>query len=203
MNLPRPSILLPAIMLAALGCGSNPSGTYQLISFDDQELPYGFEFFSDTLKVLLTGAVEDHHLAEILDADLESHHEEALEVPHAVTTIGDAMPGFGIVAAVLGVIITMGKIGGSPEVIGKSVAAALVGTFVGILLAYGVFQPIGAALESRVQDEASYLACVRTALLSFARGDPPMTSVEFARRHIPPHDRPGFQELEDLVKGRS
>ncbi|MDH3222809.1 MAG: flagellar motor stator protein MotA, partial [Gemmatimonadota bacterium] len=99
---------------------------------------HGVELLCDTMKVLLTGAVEDHHLAEILDADLESHEDEALEVPHAVTTVGDAMPGFGIVAAVLGVIITMGKIGGSPEVIGKSVAAALVGTFVGILLAYGV-----------------------------------------------------------------
>lgn len=163
----------------------------------------GVDLLCDTLKVLLTGAVEDHHLAEILDADLDSHHEEAMEVPHAVTTVGDAMPGFGIVAAVLGVIITMGKIGGAPEVIGKSVAAALVGTFVGILLAYGVFQPIGQAMETRVQAEAAYLASVRTALLSFARGDSPMTSVEFARRHIPPHDRPSFKELEDLVKKRA
>lgn len=157
----------------------------------------------DTMKVLLTGAVEDHHLSEILDADLDCHHEEAMEVPHAVTTVGDAMPGFGIVAAVLGVIITMGKIGGSPEVIGKSVAAALVGTFVGILLAYGVFQPIGNAMEGRVHSESAYLACIRTALLSFSRGDSPMTSVEFARRNIPPHDRPSFKELEDLVKKRN
>ncbi|MGI9626499.1 MAG: flagellar motor stator protein MotA [Longimicrobiales bacterium] len=164
---------------------------------------HGVALLCDTMKVLLTGAVEDHHLSEILDVDLESHYEEAMEIPHAVTTVGDAMPGFGIVAAVLGVIITMGKIGGSPEVIGKSVAAALVGTFVGILLAYGVFQPIGQALEARVNDETSYLGCIRTALLSFARGDSPMTSVEFARRNIPPHDRPSFQELEDLVKKRT
>ena len=154
----------------------------------------------DTLKVLLTGAVEDHHLSEILDADLEAHHEEAMEIPHAVQTVGDAMPGFGIVAAVLGVIITMGKIGGSPEVIGKSVAAALVGTFVGILLAYGVFQPIAKAMENRVHGETAFLSCIRTALLSFARGDPPLTSVEFARRNIGPHLRPSFQELEDMVK---
>ena len=164
---------------------------------------HGVELLCDTMKVLLTGAVEDHHLAEILDADLESHEDEALEIPHAVTTVGDAMPGFGIVAAVLGVIITMGKIGGSPEVIGKSVAAALVGTFVGILLAYGVFQPIGNAMQNRVHGETAYLSCIRTALLSFARGDSPMTSVEFARRHIPPHDRPSFKELEDLVKKRA
>lgn len=164
---------------------------------------HGVALLCDTMKVLLTGAVEDHHLSEILDADLESHHEEAMEIPHAVTTVGDAMPGFGIVAAVLGVIITMGKIGGSPEVIGKSVAAALVGTFLGILLAYGVFQPIGNAIETRVSAEGAYLACIRTALLSFSRGDSPMTSVEFARRNIPPHDRPSFSELEDLVKKRS
>ena len=164
---------------------------------------HGVEMMCDTIKILLTGAVEDHHLAEILDADLDSHEEEALEIPHAVTTVGDAMPGFGIVAAVLGVIITMGKIGGSPEVIGKSVAAALVGTFVGILLAYGVFQPIGNAMQTRVHGETAYLSCIRTALLSFARGDSPMSSVEFARRNIPPHDRPSFRELEELVKRRA
>jgi len=84
-------------------------------------------FLADTMKVLLTGAVEDHHLSEILEMDLEQHHHEAMEVPHALQTVGDAMPGFGIVAAVLGVIITMGKIGGSPEAVGKSVAAALWG----------------------------------------------------------------------------
>jgi chemotaxis protein MotA len=163
---------------------------------------HGVALLCDTLKVLLTGAVEDHHLAEILDADLDAHHEEALEIPHAVTVVGDAMPGFGIVAAVLGIIITMGKIGGSPEAIGQAVAAALVGTFLGILLAYGVFAPIASALIVRVNAEAAYMACIRTALLSFARGDPPMTSVEFARRHISPHQRLSFKELEDTVKNR-
>lgn len=157
-------------------------------------------FLSDTMKVLLTGAVEDHHLSEILEMDLEQHHHEAMEVPHALQTVGDAMPGFGIVAAVLGVIITMGKIGGSPEAVGKSVAAALVGTFVGILLAYGVFGPVAQAITTRLAAEERYMAVIRTALLSFARGDPPITSVEFARRNIDPELRPTFAELEEITR---
>jgi chemotaxis protein MotA len=136
--------------------------------------------------VLLTGAVEDHNLAEILDIDLDQQHEANMHVPHAITTVGDAMPGFGIVAAVLGVIITMGSIGGAASEIGEKVAAALVGTFIGILLAYGIIGPIATAIQARVKAEHAYMCCIRTALLSFARGDAPMTAVEFARRNIDP-----------------
>ena len=160
-------------------------------------------FLSDTMKVLLTGAVEDHHLSEILDLDLDRYHEEAMVVPNAIARVGDAMPGFGIVAAVLGVIITMGHIGGSPAEIGQSIAAALVGTFLGVLLAYGVLGPLAQAIETRIRGEQAYLACVRTALLSFSRGDPPITSVEFARRNIEPEDRPSFAELERLTRKRA
>lgn len=160
-------------------------------------------FLSDTMKVLLTGAVEDHHLSEILELDLDQYHEEAMLVPNAVSRLADAMPGFGIVAAVLGVIITMAHIGGSPAEIGQSIAAALVGTFLGILLSYGVLGPLAQTLEARVRGEQAYLACVRTALLSFARGDPPITSVEFARRNIEPEDRPSFSEVEELTRRRS
>lgn len=163
---------------------------------------HAVSFLSDTMKVLLTGTVEDHHLAEILDLDLDQHHHEAMEVPTALTGMGDAMPGFGIVAAVLGVIITMGKIGGSPEAIGESVAAALVGTFLGILLAYGVIGPMANAIKNRVSAEERYMGTIRTALLSFARGDPPITSVEFARRNIEPEARPSFSELEELTRKR-
>ena len=157
-------------------------------------------FLSDTMKVLLTGAVDDHHLSEILDLDLEQHHHEASQIPAALNKVADALPGFGIVAAVLGVIITMGKIGGSPEEVGMSVAAALVGTFLGVLLAYGIVGPLAQAIAGRVKAEEAYMACIRTALLSFARGDPPITSVEFARRNIEPEDRPSFSELEDLTR---
>ena len=160
-------------------------------------------FLADTLKVLLTGAVEDHHLSEILDLDLEQQHEQAMAVPHALNKVSDAMPGFGIVAAVLGVIITMGSVGGAPEVVGEKVAAALVGTFLGILLSYGIIGPMASAIESRIRSEHAYMACIRTALLSFARGDSPMTSVEFARRNIEPHDRPSFSDLEAMTKRKA
>ncbi len=163
---------------------------------------HAVSFLSDTMKVMLTGAVDDHHLSEILDLDLEKHHHDAAAVPGALYKVGDGMPGFGIVAAVLGVIITMGKIGGSAEDVGKSVAAALVGTFVGVLLAYGVVNPIAQAVEARVDAEDAYMKCIRTAILSFARGDPPITSVEFARRNIAPAERPSFAELENLTRNR-
>jgi chemotaxis protein MotA len=160
-------------------------------------------FLCDTLKVLLTGAVEDHHLAEILDLDLERLHEEEHQVPTAITTVGDAMPGFGIVAAVLGVVITMGSIGGAASEIGNKVAAALVGTFLGILLSYGMIGPFAKAIEARQRAEGGYMSCIRTALLSFARGDAPMTCVEFARRSIEPADRPSFADLEGLTRRKA
>ena len=154
----------------------------------------------DTLKVLLTGTVEDHHLAEILDLDLERQHAEAHAVPQALSKIADALPGFGIVAAVLGVVITMGSIGGTATEIGEKVAAALVGTFLGILLSYGLVNPLANALEARLRAEHDYMSCIRTALLAFARGDAPLTCVEFARRNIEPVERPTFAELEALMR---
>ena len=118
-------------------------------------------FLTDTLKVLLTGAVEDHHLAEILDLDLDQQHEEAMAVPAALVRVGDAMPGFGIVAAVLGVVITMGAIGGPATEIGEKVGAALVGTFLGILLSYGVVSPLADAHRERLRAEHAYMACIK------------------------------------------
>jgi len=160
-------------------------------------------FLCDTLKVLLTGAVEDHNLAEILDLDLERQHEEEHNVVNAVNKVGDAMPGFGIVAAVLGVVITMGSIGGAASVIGEKVAAALVGTFLGVLLAYGLINPLAGALEARARSEGAYMQAIRTALLAFARGDSPITCVEFARRGLEPSDRPTFGDLEDLTRKKA
>lgn len=156
----------------------------------------------DTLKVLLTGAVENHHLADVLDMDIEQHHHEAQAVPAALTKVADALPGFGIVAAVLGVIITMGSIGGSASLVGQKVAAALVGTFLGILLSYGVVGPIAQAIEGRVASGHAYMLTIRTALLAFARGDAPMSAVEFARRSIEPLERPSFARLEGLLRGK-
>ncbi len=160
-------------------------------------------FFCDTMKVILTGAVGPHDLSEMMEIDLEIAHNEASIPADAMQTVGDAMPGFGIVAAVLGVIITMGKIGGEASEIGHSVAAALVGTFLGILLAYGVFAPLSRAMQLRLKSESQYLNCIRFALFSFARGESPITCVEFARRNIEPAVRPGFAEMEKAVKEKA
>lgn len=161
------------------------------------------QFFCDTMKVILTGAVGPHDLNEMMEIDLEIAHDEASIPADALQTVGDAMPGFGIVAAVLGVIITMGKIGGEASAIGESVAAALVGTFLGILFAYGIFAPLSRAMTLRLKSEGQYLACIRFALFSFARGESPITCVEFARRNIEPSVRPGFAEMEAGVKGKA
>jgi chemotaxis protein MotA len=161
---------------------------------------HAVEMLCDTLKVLLTGTIENHLLSEILDLDLEQQHHEAMAAPTAITKMSDALPGFGIVAAVLGVIVTMGSIGGAASEVGEKVAAALVGTFLGILLSYGVCTPIAQAMEARITSEHAYLLVVRTALLAFARGDAPLSAVEFARRNIEPHERPSFAELETLTR---
>lgn len=162
---------------------------------------HAMEFLCDTVKIILTGAVGHYELADLMEVDLETHKEEAMKPAHMFSKIGDAMPGFGIVAAVLGVVITMQAINGPPEQIGQKVAAALVGTFLGVLLAYGVFQPLAQAVEGRVQAQEEFMSCIRHALLSFARGESPITCVEFARRQIPPAYRPGFREMEETVKG--
>ena len=161
------------------------------------------DFFCDTLKVILSGSVGPHDLSEMMELDLEVAHHQALLPSQAMQTTSDAMPGFGIVAAVLGVIITMGKIGGEAAAIGESVAAALVGTFMGILIAYGILSPISKAMELRLGAEGMYMNCIRHALFSFARGEAPITCVEFARRNIEPGVRPGFTEMENAVKEKA
>ncbi len=160
-------------------------------------------FFCDTMKVILTGSVGPHDLSEMMELDLDICHAEAGAPAQAIQTVGDAMPGFGIVAAVLGVIVTMGKIGGEAAAIGESVAAALVGTFMGILMAYGIFAPLSRAMGIRLASEGQYLNCIRYALFSFARGESPITCVEFARRNIEPSVRPGFAEMEKSVKDKA
>jgi chemotaxis protein MotA len=162
---------------------------------------HAVEFMADTLKVIITGTVQPYDLAEMMDVDLETHHAEAAKIPATLASTGDAMPGFGIVAAVLGVVITMGSIGGKPEEIGHHVAAALVGTFIGILLAYGFFAPMAAGVTAQLASEAQYMNCIKAGLLSFARGDAPLTAVEFSRRNIEPSFRCSFGDLEKALKG--
>ena len=158
------------------------------------------EFMCDTIKVIIIGGVPEHHIAELTDVSMDAHEEEAHHAPATLNKIADALPGMGIVAAVLGIIITMQHIDGEPAAIGQSVAAALVGTFLGILLAYGVVGPLASNMEF-VSHETHYkLNAVRGAVLAYARGLHPLLCVEFGRRTLPSHLRPTFTELESSCR---
>jgi chemotaxis protein MotA len=162
---------------------------------------HAIDLFADTMKLIIMGGVKLYDLSDMMDIDLATQHEEAMKISGIFTTLADAMPGFGIVAAVLGVVITMQSIGGPAALVGEKVAAALVGTFLGILLAYGVFAPIAKSLEIVVTCEGQYMSCIKNAVIAFARGDNPLVCVEFARRSIEPELRPSFKELEDACRG--
>src|SRR5215468_11151602 len=135
-----------------------------------------------------------------MDKDLETMHAEEHAAPAALGNLSDSLPGLGIVAAVLGVVITMGQIDQPPEVIGHSVAAALVGTFLGILLCYGFVGPMSRNLEQMIAGEGRYLGVIKASLVALARGLSPLVVVEYARRAIIPEDRPSFQTVEKMLK---
>jgi chemotaxis protein MotA len=160
-------------------------------------------FVCDTLRTAVAGVVAPHDLDAMLENDIEIHHHEALAPSKALSVVSDALPGLGIVAAVLGVVNTMGSLGGPPEEIGKKVAAALVGTFLGILLSYGVVSPIAANLEKTVDAEGQFYQTLRAGLMAFAKGMAPMIAVEIARRAIPHELRPTFKNMEIACKGGS
>jgi chemotaxis protein MotA len=159
------------------------------------------DFICDTLRMAMTGTVSHFDLDQMIELDLEVHHKEVSAPVTALTTVADALPGLGIVAAVLGVVITMGSLGGPPAEIGHKVAAALVGTFLGILLCYGFLSPMAAAMNRGNESESQYYHCLRTGLIAFVRGAPPMLAVEFSRRSIPALVRPSFTEMEAACKG--
>jgi len=161
---------------------------------------HGVEFLCDTLKVVLSGGVPAHDLEELMDIDLEALHKEESHTPSAVTTLSDAFPGLGIVAAVLGVVITMQSINQGAEAVGHHVAAALVGTFLGVLLAYGLVGPVAKNMELIVEKEHRYLEVIKAALLSFAKGAPASVAIEYGRRAIEPELRPSFSETEEAIK---
>jgi chemotaxis protein MotA len=150
----------------------------------------------------MTGTVSHFDLDQMIELDLEVHHKEVSAPVTALTTVADALPGLGIVAAVLGVVVTMGALGGPPAEIGHKVAAALVGTFLGILLCYGLFAPIAANMGRANDAESQYYHCLRTGLIAFVRGAPPILAVEFSRRSIPSIVRPSFLEMEAACKGK-
>jgi len=158
------------------------------------------DYFCDTMRMAVTG-VEAFDLDQLLDLDMEVHHHEAGQPIASLSTTADSLPGLGIVAAVLGVVITMQALGGPPEEIGQKVAAALVGTFLGILLCYGLVGPIASNMAKIADDERAYLHVLRVVMISFLKGTAPIMAVEFARRAIPGHVRPSFQEVETLCRG--
>jgi chemotaxis protein MotA len=159
------------------------------------------QYLCDTLRVFLMGGVSSHEIESMMELDEEVRTHEAAEPVHALQSMADALPGLGIVAAVLGVVITMGALGGPAGEIGHKVAAALVGTFLGILLCYGFIGPVSARLAKLNEAEQQYYICLRNGILAYVRGCGPILAAEFARRSVPPHLRPTFQEMEQFCKG--
>ncbi|HET6554274.1 MAG TPA: flagellar motor stator protein MotA [Dyella sp.] len=158
------------------------------------------EFTTDCLRLMVGGSMNPHELEQLLEVELETRHHEAVAPAYAVAKMADALPGFGIVAAVLGIVTTMGQLGDDTSRIGMHIAGALVGTFLGILLCYGFIGPLGAAMENRVQEDGKAFECVKIALLANLRGYNPKVAVEFARKSLSTSARPGFQDLEDHLK---
>jgi chemotaxis protein MotA len=159
------------------------------------------DFVCDTLRLSITGVGSPFELDQMMELDMEVHHHEASTPVAALSTVADSLPGLGIVAAVLGVVITMGAMGGPPEEIGHKVAAALVGTFLGILLCYGFIGPVASNMSKTNDARARYFHCLRVALVSFMKGLTPIIAIEFARRSIPHEARPTFMEMETHCKG--
>jgi chemotaxis protein MotA len=157
------------------------------------------DFLCDTLRMAVTGS-DPFDLDQLMELDMEVHHHEASQPITALSSMADSLPGLGIVAAVLGVVITMGALGGPPEEIGRKVAAALVGTFLGILLCYGLVGPLAANMSKTAEEERAYLGVLRVLVISFLKGTAPIMAVEVGRRAIPGHLRPSFQEVEKTCR---
>ncbi len=162
---------------------------------------HAVHFICDTLKVQISSAMNPYDLEELMDLDIQAAHDQELKAPAQVSKVGDAMPGLGIVAAVLGVVHTMGKLTEGKEVIGHSVAAALVGTFLGILISYGFLQPLAAKMEINIAAQGRFLQVIKSALIAYAKDCSPKVCVEFARRTITPMERPTFEEVDKATSG--
>jgi len=163
---------------------------------------HALNFVCDTIRMAASGGVEPFDIDQMMELDMDVHHQGALLPTTALATMADSLPGLGIVAAVLGVVITMGALGGPPEEIGHKVAAALVGTFLGILLCYGLVGPIASTMTKAVDEEHAYYYVMRVIIVSFMKGAPPSVAVEYGRRAIPSHVRPSFQVAEKTIKNK-
>ncbi len=159
-------------------------------------------FFCDTLKVMLSGGVPPHELENLIDNEIETLDHELRPISAAINKVGDALPGLGIVAAVLGIIVTMSHINDGAEAVGHHVAAALVGTFLGVLMSYGFVGPIAANIEHLSEGKVRYLQTIKACIVAYAKGNPPIIAVEIARRTIFSEVRPTFSELENHIRGK-
>ena len=158
------------------------------------------DFVCDTMRMAITGGAGSFDLDQMMELDMEVHHLGATQSSVALSTMADSLPGMGIVAAVLGVVVTMSALGGPPDEIGHKVAAALVGTFLGILLCYGVVGPLGSNLAKLIEDERAFYHVLRVVMLAFIKGMSPSLAIEIGRRAIPEHVRPSFQEVEKACR---
>lgn len=188
-------------LLALEGDVNDPAASpifakYPTVS-DDEHLR---DFILDYLRMMLSGNLNVLEIQELMDAELETHHAEAMIPSNAIQRIADALPAFGIVAAVMGVVHTMGSVGQPPKVLGEMVAAALVGTFLGILLGYGFIGPVASLLEAKAQENSKHYECVKSVIIASLSGYSPALAVEFGRKVVFSMDRPTFEELENAVR---
>ncbi len=160
------------------------------------------EFITDYLRMMVSGNLNAHEIESLMDSEIETHHAEAHAPVAAIARLAGGLPAFGIVAAVLGVVNTMGSVGQPPAVLGGMIGSALVGTFLGILLAYGFVEPLGGLLEQKVEEAGKELQCIKTTLLASMQGYAPQVAIEFGRKVLYSPDRPTFAELESHVKGK-
>jgi chemotaxis protein MotA len=158
------------------------------------------DFVCDTMRMVITGGVSAFDLDQMMELDMDVHHQTENQPCEALSTMADALPGLGIVAAVLGIVVTMGALGGPAEEIGRKVASALVGTFLGILLCYGLVGPLSSNMTKIVEEEQSYYHVLRVMMIAFIKGTAPILAVEMGRRAIPEHIRPSFFEVEKACR---
>jgi len=163
---------------------------------------HAIEFLTDYLRMMVGGNLNAFEIENLMDKEIDTHHQEAHVAPHVMAKVGDALPAFGIVVAVMGVVNVMGSVGQPPAVLGKMIGGALVGTFLGILLSYGFVQPIASQLEQRVEESGKIFECIKLVLLASMNGYAPQVAVEFGRKVLYSTERPTFSELEQDIKSR-
>ncbi len=173
-------------------------GKYPSVTADH----HAMEFLTDYLRMMVGGNLNAFEIENLMDMEIETHHQEAHTPVHAVTKMADGVPAFGIVVAVMGVVNVMGSVGQPPAVLGKMIGGALVGTFLGILLSYGFVGPLAGQMEQKMEEGGKIYQCIKVVLLASMNGYAPQVAIEFGRKVLFSTDRPGFKELEDEIKNR-